>query len=112
MASYPAFGQLLNGSSHEVLDDIQIDRATDGSGYARSLYAGLQHRFVVRHLLNAADYATLVDFYDDNKLTPFDFTWTGAGGSSAFTNLAFEAPLKFAEAGRGWVSVEARLVTL
>jgi len=102
---------MLSGSSHQVLDDISIDRATDGTGYGRALFAAVQHRFVVRHVLTLADAATLQTFYDDNKLTPFDFAWTGSGGA-AFTNLAFEMPLAFTELGGGKVLVEARLVTL
>jgi hypothetical protein len=111
VANYPTYPQLLAGTSHEVLDDMSIDRATDGTGYGRSLFAAVKHRFVVRHVLSFTTAAALSQFYIDNKRTPFDFTWDGAGGAS-FTNVLFESAPKLTDLGNGAMVAESRLVTL
>lgn len=84
MATYPAqptLSQPLSVNSDEsTLDDLQIDRATNGRPKVRALYTTPKKTFTLVHeLATAADKATLDDFYRDNRLLPFDMVWPSDG---------------------------------
>jgi hypothetical protein len=87
-----------------------MDRSIDGTGYARAFFAATENRFLLRHVLTNAQWATLVAFYDANRTTPFDLTWTGQGGVS-YTGLLFEAMPQKTELGAGLLMVEVRMAS-
>ena len=106
MATYPSFGQLV-GSTAEWVDDLQIDRAVNGSVKARAFYTAKKRRFVLQHLLNKADVGTLQTFYDTYRLVANTMTW--AGDSVAYTVL-FDGPPSVKPIGGPYSKVEVRLV--
>lgn len=76
MADYPSYGQLLSSGTDGDGAAI-VDRAQDGSARARSFYPSTKRTFTVRHILTAAEVATLLTFYETNKLLAVDLAWTG-----------------------------------
>lgn len=76
MATYPAFPQLAD-SVEEWIDDIVVDRASNGGTKARSFFTTKKRRFVVRHILGATDASTLQTFYDTYKTAANSFYWEG-----------------------------------
>lgn len=84
MATYPvqpALSQPLSVNSEEAtLDDIQIDRATNGRPKARAMYTAPKKTFTLVHeLATAADKSTLDAFYLANRLLAFDMVWPSDG---------------------------------
>jgi hypothetical protein len=106
VASYPTFGQLL-GSEHEPFDDIQIDRAIDGTGYARAFFATTKHRFTLRHILTLAERDQLLAFYASNRTVPVDLVWQF--DAATYTNLFIAGLPKFTPLRTNYVSAEVRL---
>lgn len=106
MAAYPSFAQLM-GSSEEILDDVQVDRAVNGSVKSRAFYSAKKRRFTLKHVLDNTDVNTLLSFYDSYRLSSNTFTW--ARDSTSYTVL-FEAPPSVKALARGYNEVEVRLV--
>lgn len=107
MADFPALGQLI-GTTEEAFDDMVVDRATDGTGYARAFFTAEKARFVVRILLTETQRDTLKTFYTDNRLTPFNFTFEG--DDVTYPNMLFEQRPKFTYIGAGKIQAEVRIV--
>jgi len=107
VANYPAFPQRL-GSVRETLDDLRLERAIDGTGYGRALFAATKSRFTVLHVLTYANLATLEAFYQAQRNVQFDIVWQGEGDVT-YTGLLFEEPVRKTELGAGWVAVESRI---
>lgn len=76
MADYPAFPQLV-GTEQTFADDIAADQSVSGTTKVRGFFTAKKSRFTVRHVLNADDLATLLQFYDDNRLATVTFTYKG-----------------------------------
>src|SRR5512146_181652 len=72
--AYPTFTQLL-GSRPVYVDDRAIDTDVYGGLHIRSFYQRRKSRFDIKHAITPADYATLLAFYDANRLNSFDFVW-------------------------------------
>jgi len=75
MAAYPLTNVLRKGSQEEWLDDIVADRTVNGSVKVRALYSAKKRRFILRHLLNATERASLQTFYDANRLLNITLVW-------------------------------------
>lgn len=106
MATYPSLAQLV-GSTAEWVDDLQVDRAVNGSAKARAFYTAKKRRFILRHILTSTDVGTLQTFYDTNRLAANSLTWSGDG--VAYTVL-FDGPPKVKPMGGLYSEVEVRLV--
>lgn len=81
MAAYPTFacGQSL-GSTETILDDIVVDRASNGVPRLRAFYTATKKQFSVLHeRITPAEKATLDAFYQTNRLLSFTFVWAGDG---------------------------------
>lgn len=81
MAAYPA---LTEGPSYEskeeTLDDLEIDRATNGAPRGRALYTAAKKKFTVVHeRCSNADKATMTSFYGTNRLLTITFVWAADG---------------------------------
>lgn len=105
MAGYPTFGQ-TKGSTEEWLDDVQIDRAANGTPRLRSFYTFKKKRFNLRHVLNATDVATLQTFYDSYRLVQNSLTWQRDG---LIYLVYFDGVPSITSVGGGWHEVEVRL---
>lgn len=82
---------IASSSKKETLDDIQVDRATDGTLRGRSFWAATKKRIKVDlSLLTAAQMTTLDTFYNTNRLLPIDLLWPHDGVT--YTNLWFVGP--------------------
>lgn len=107
MATYPTLSRAIsNTSTVTVLDDLQVDRASNGTPKVRALYTTPKLAFTVIHpMASAAEKATLQAFYTDNRLLTLAFTWPETG--AAYTCL-FAAPPRYQPApGRLWnITVE------
>jgi hypothetical protein len=80
VASYPTLGGGIRQGSQEIWDDdLLSDRSVNGSVRARAFFASKKRRFLVKHLLNATDRATLETFYDTNRALVLTFTWPPSG---------------------------------
>lgn len=88
-ATYPSFPQLV-GSTQEFLDDVVVDQAVNGAVKVRGFFSGRKSRFVLKHHLVATDLATLLAFYDANRLLTVAMTWALDG--NAYTCLFNGAP--------------------
>lgn len=108
MAAYPTFTQHVSTQPRRI-DDVQIDRAGNGSARARAFYGATKYEFDVIHAaLTAAQRATLDSFYTANRLLAVDFAsdYTGAthsclmAGAPEFTPLGanlYRAHIKLVE---------------
>jgi hypothetical protein len=108
MATYGTFPQLIS-STEEGIDDIKIDRATNGAVKARSFFAVRKRRWKLRHLLNATDLATLLSFYDSYRTAANTFVWVRDG--STYTVL-FEGPPQYETVKPGATTVGLFAVTV
>lgn len=80
MATYPAYRQHVTSVARKV-DDIQIDRAGNGTARARAFFTVPKYVFEVIHpALTEAERAAIEAFYLANRLLPVDFAsdFTGA----------------------------------
>lgn len=74
MAAYPNFPQLM-GTKLPGDDGVQISRATSGRPRLRTRFSQVWHAGVIIHELDQTDVQTLLDFYNDNRMIPFIFTY-------------------------------------
>jgi hypothetical protein len=73
MATYPDL-PTARGSDPEPVNQIDIDRAEDGTARGRSFYSADRVRITVVHpLLTAAQKTTLAAFYSSNRLVAFTY---------------------------------------
>lgn len=106
MITYPtlSYGATYD-SSETTLDDLQIDRATNGAVRIRAQYTEPKKQFVVVHSgCTLADKATMVAFYLANRVPAYaakiDFVWA-ADGEHYHCYLA--APIQYVpEPGQRW----------
>ena len=93
MSAYPTFTYNPSQSSaEELLDDVQIDRASNGAAKGRAFYTAPKMKFnVVHEALTAAEKATLMAFYFANRLLEVDFLWVADGVTYT---VIFTAPPK------------------
>lgn len=93
MAAYPTFAYNPSQSStEEMLDDVQIDRASNGAAKGRAFYTTPKMKFTVVHEgLSAAEKATLMAFYAANRALEVDFLWVA---DSVTYTVIFSAPPK------------------
>lgn len=78
MASYPSYKQLLN-SRDEPTQQTQTFIAGDGGG--RVYVPPKKLKFQIRHLLTTAELATLLAFYETNKVVAVDLLWKKDGAT-------------------------------
>lgn len=78
MAAYPTLGQTTQ-SREAWIDDVQIERASNGAARGRALFAGRKLELQIDHVVERADVDSLLAFYDTNRLLPVDVTWAGDG---------------------------------
>lgn len=88
MAAYPSIGQTTQ-SRESWADDVRIERASNGAARGRALFTGRKLALQVSHVVNRGDVATLLSFYDTNRLLPVDVTWAGDGITRA---MLFDGP--------------------
>jgi hypothetical protein len=109
VATYPSTYLQLVGSSEEGVDDIKIDRATNGAVKARAFFTARKRRFRLKHALNATDLNALLTFYDTYRTTANTFTWVRDGTS--YTVL-FEEPPQYETLKPGGTTVGLFAVTV
>lgn len=100
------FDQLL-GSVHEKMDDVVIDRAIDGSGYARAFYTAPKDRFTLIHILSETERDSLLSFYASHRTVVVDLTWQGDG--AVYASLFFSGPPDLVYLGRGRLRATVKL---
>ena len=106
MAAYPSLGQ-TSQSRESWADDVQIERASNGAARGRALFAGRKLELQIAHVCERGDVATLLAFYDSNRLLPVDVTWAGDGVTRQMLFAA--APDVQTEGGTLW-RVTSRMV--
>lgn len=106
MAAYPSIGQTTQ-SRESWTDDVKLERASNGSARGRALFAGRKLELQVAHVVERGDVATLLSFYDTNRLLPVDVTWSGDGVTRQMLFAA--APDVQTEGGTLW-RVTSRMV--
>lgn len=94
MASFPTLSIAPSLASAETTaDDLQVDRATNGTPRVRALYSAPKKSFsVVFDGASAADKATLAAFYLANRLLAITFVW--AADAQSYT-CYFAAPVQY-----------------
>jgi hypothetical protein len=112
VATYPSTYLQLIGSTEESVDDIQIDRAANGTTKVRAFYTARKRKWTLKHVLTATDLNALLSFYDTNRTSANTFTWTR--DATSYTVLFAEPPqyetLKPGATTVGLFSVTVRLV--
>ena len=79
MAAYPTMPTRV-GADPEPINQIEIDRAEDGTGYGRSFFSSDKMRFSLEHPgLSATQKAELEAFYSTNRLLDFDYASPSSG---------------------------------
>jgi len=100
--AYPTFTYNPSQSSEEtLLDDLQVDRASNGSPKVRSFYTAPKKAFSVVHEgMTSAERATLLAFYSANRLSSFSFVWVADGVT--YTCLFSAPPKSVITSGLHW----------
>ena len=106
MAAYPSLGQ-TSQSRESWADDVQLERASNGSARGRALYAGRKLELRVGHVVERSEVATLLSFYDANRLLPVDVTWAGDATTRA---MLFSGPPDVQPEGGTLWRVTSRMV--
>jgi hypothetical protein len=78
MATYPSFKQLVS-ASRQFADERTTDFSVLGEVHSRLWYPTRLVIFNFSHILERADLAQLVSFYDTNRMVWFDFEWQADG---------------------------------
>jgi len=79
MATYPVL-PTRSGADPQPINQVEIDRAEDGSGYGRSFFASDKMRFSLEHpWITAAQKTALDAFYSANRLLDFDYESPASG---------------------------------
>lgn len=91
--AYPTFTYNPSQSSEEtLLDDLQVDRSSNGTPKVRSFYTAPKKAFTVVHEgMTSEERDTLLAYYAATRLLPFDFVW--AADNVTYTCL-FATPPK------------------
>lgn len=108
MADYPSFGQDIS-STETLLDDIQVDRASNGLVRLRGFYDTPSKEYSVVHTLTTTDKNTIETFYNTNRNISFGFTWVL--DNSTHTCMFSAAPT-LAIIGTGFWTVTNKLVVI
>jgi len=100
--AYPTFAYNPSQSSAEdLLDDLQVDRASNGKPRVRSLYTAPKKAWTVVHEgMTSAERATLLAYYAANRLLSFDFVWAADGVT--YTCLFAAPPKSVITSGLHW----------
>jgi hypothetical protein len=109
--AYPTFTyNPSQSSSEELLDDLQVDRASNGKPKVRSFYTAPKKAFSLVHEgMTGAERTTLLAYYAANRLLPFDFVWAADGAT--YTCLFSAAPKSTITSGLHW-TVTTQLVEI
>lgn len=92
MATYPTFPQVI-GSSLDLVDDLQVDEAVDGSARARAFFPAAKHAMHLAHVLDDTDLATLITFYNDHRADPsVSVQWKPDCNGTTYTCVFVAAP--------------------
>lgn len=76
-------------TAEELLDDVKIDRASNGAARGRALYAAPRLRLTAAfRALTPAQRATVDDHYQAHRSTPFSVVWR----SQTYTMLYASVP--------------------
>lgn len=102
MAAYPTFTYNPSQSSEEtILDDLQLDRASNGTPKVRAMYTAPKKMFTVVHeALTAAERSTLMTFYNTNRLLQVTFLWKA--DNVTYTCIFTGPPKSQIEPGLRW----------
>ena len=106
MAAYPSLGQ-TSQSRESWADDVQIERASNGAARGRALFTGRKLELQIAHVVERGDVATLLAFYDTNRLLPVGVTWAGDGITRA---MLFDGPPEVQTEGGTLWRVTCRMV--
>jgi len=107
MAVYPAFGQDIS-STVTILDDVLLDRASNGKPRMRRLFNTLLKEFVVNHLVTVVDKGTMGTFYDTNRNLSFTFVWNPEG--TTHTCMFSTAPTYTMEGSKDFWRISNNLI--
>jgi hypothetical protein len=84
--------QLSVTTKDQYTDDVKIDRATDGTGRARSFYTSPKHSITGElRAITEAEWNTLDAFYRANRIQPFTIPW-GPCDAPVPLSVLFAAP--------------------
>lgn len=102
MATYPTFACGTGLASVETtLDDLQIDRASNGVPRLRAYYTAPKKAFSLVHpSATNAEKSALLTFYNTNRLITFNLIWAGDGAT--YTCYFGGAPLTKPLPGQLW----------
>lgn len=102
MSTYPDFAYNPSLSSSEtLLDDLQVDRASNGKPRVRAFYTEPKKSFTVVHeSMTGDERGTLLAFYTTNRLMTFDFVWAADGVT--YTCLFSAPPKSDVSSGTYW----------
>ena len=82
MPTYPTSIPVAVGSGLQFDTDRQIERASNGAARGRVFYTAPKRRFRLEHTaLGVAEQDVVMDFYDDNLASSFDFVWPLGGNT-------------------------------
>lgn len=107
MAAYPNIAQDLD-STETVLDDLQVDRATNGAPRVRAMYTAPKRVFAVVHRwITPAEKASVDAFCSANRLLSFTFVWQADGVTYT---CKFSGPPNYKPMRGGWWEVVVPMV--
>ncbi|MFA7278905.1 MAG: hypothetical protein WC100_02310 [Sterolibacterium sp.] len=109
METYPTLtkGVVSSSSTEKTLDDLQVDRATNGAPRIRALYTAAKKQFTVIHEgAVTADKSTMQTFYGTNRLLSITFVWPA---DSASYTCYFAAPPQYKPVDGGYWTITNEL---
>lgn len=102
MAVYPTL-RTSPGSDPRPVDNIQIERASDGTARSRITSADKMEFPSIKHEgITSAERTTLEDFYAANRLVPFTYNDPSTTPPTAYTCLFAARPRYARQAGDYW----------
>ena len=110
LAAFPPALKFALSTSDTLDDDVKIDRATDGTGRARSFFISPKHQISAALTgISAAEWATFDSFYRAYRIQPFSIPW-GECGAHYDLPVLFSTPPKRIFLGNGKSTVTFALV--
>jgi hypothetical protein len=91
MATYPNLPIDVEGSDQSPVDAIDIDKWPNGGLRGRSYITTGRRRWILKHIVNDTDRATIKAFYDTNRLR-VDVSYVSAFDGATYNNILITAP--------------------
>ena len=110
MNTYPTTLIQVIGSKESLDDGTVLERSESGKPRLRTFYDQTRNTFTVQHEGYSPEKEALMDFYQANKFSAFNFVWQGNG--LTYTCRFINAPQPTPAQGDGYWTIISQLVVV